>query len=48
LTREDIWRAEAVSGVKGKMIDFGTADHTRDYKPATLEEYKKIYAGSLK
>ena len=29
--------------VKGKMISFGTAGHAGDYKPATLEDMKKVY-----
>ncbi|MBN1809802.1 MAG: fructose-bisphosphate aldolase class II [Planctomycetes bacterium] len=29
----------------GKMKDFGTAGHAGDYKPKSLEDYKKLYAG---
>lgn len=29
--------------VKGKMIDFGTANHAGDYKPETLSNMAKIY-----
>ena len=41
-------REAVYQSVRGKMIAFGTAGHAGDYKPATLEEYKKIYARSLK
>lgn len=29
--------------VKGKMVAFGTTGHAGDYKPATLEDMKKVY-----
>ena len=29
--------------IKGRMIDFGTAEHSEDYKPLTLEDMKKVY-----
>ena len=30
--------------IKGKMIDFGTAGHAKDYKPLTLADMQKFYA----
>jgi hypothetical protein len=29
--------------MKSKMIDFGTAGHSGDYKPMTLQDMKKVY-----
>jgi len=29
--------------IKSKMIDFGTANHAKDYKPMTLADMKKFY-----
>ena len=36
--REAVYRV-----VRGKMIDFGSAGHARDYEPISLEEAKKYY-----
>jgi len=30
--------------IAGKMRDFGTAAHSGDYKPMSLDDMKKVYA----
>ena len=36
-------REENAKLIMQKMKDFGTAGHASDYKPKTLEDYKKLY-----